>query len=75
MKILVTKNARIAGSDWKKGTILEAPDVAARAAIAEGVASEGAPLEKALKAAAKKESAGKASPATGATSEPEPTDD
>lgn len=52
MKILVTKDARIAGSDWKKGTILEAPDKAAKAAIADGVAEEGEALEKAIEARA-----------------------
>jgi hypothetical protein len=52
MKILVTKDARIAGSNWKKGTILEAPDQAAKAAIADGAAEEGEALEKAIKARA-----------------------
>lgn len=49
MKILVTKNAFIAGSDWKKGTILEAPDHAAKAAIENGFADCGEALQKAIK--------------------------
>jgi len=79
MKILVTQNAQIAGSAWKKGTILEAPDVAARAAVAEGVATDGAALEKALKAAAPKPIAKKSAAALDSTpdstADPMPTDD
>lgn len=59
MKILVTKDAPIAGTDWPKGTILEAPAKAAQAALDAGHAATGEALEKALKAAAPKAKAKK----------------
>ena len=36
MKIQVIKDSNIAGSDWKKGTLLEAPEQDAKKAIADG---------------------------------------
>jgi hypothetical protein len=49
MKILVIKDAPIAGSVWEKGTILEAPAKAAKDAIAAGIATDGDALDKAIK--------------------------
>ena len=43
MLIYVTTEAAIAGTVWPKGTRLEAPDAAAKAAIAAGIASLDAP--------------------------------
>lgn len=53
MKIVVTKDAEIAGSPWKKGTLLECPKKAAEQAIKDGVAEGGEAVDKAEKAAAK----------------------